>query len=239
MSSTLKRDIIDKVIKLMRLAESDNEHEAALAEKRANELMKKYDVSEEDLEQSKFEVQRIETDWYRIPKWDSIIMTGVSKFLGVFVAEQNGRGSSDQNAAWYIAGHASDIENAVYMWKNLSRQMTEALHDWKEEAPRWNGKVRSDFRKGYTIRVQSRLADLTEKVNQHKITQGAIIKHPSAQKRKQARKKMASEFDLQKGGSFQLRDSASTQAGRKAGAEADIHAGVRGKTQSKDRQLAG
>ena len=56
---TNRQKIIDKILKCMALSKSANEHEAALAMARAQELMQKHDVSRADVELAEISSQRV------------------------------------------------------------------------------------------------------------------------------------------------------------------------------------
>lgn len=63
----MSRDINDKIKKLLRLAGSDNEHEARLAMARARKLMAEYKLNIKDFDESEKEVIEFETKLYWTP----------------------------------------------------------------------------------------------------------------------------------------------------------------------------
>lgn len=77
--------IVEKIQKLLRLAQSSNPNEAALAAAKAQELMVKYAVEEADLAQRQgnkaepIEVERFNLGYKRIPLWLPILAQAISK----------------------------------------------------------------------------------------------------------------------------------------------------------------
>lgn len=79
----LNKKIMDRIQKLLALSKSDNEHEAAIALKRAQALMQEYNVSELDLELA--DITREDTyacDSRRPPVWVVFLTSMIAEAFG-------------------------------------------------------------------------------------------------------------------------------------------------------------
>lgn len=79
----LSKKIMERIQKLLALSKSDNEHEAAIALKRAQALMQEYNVSEQDLELA--DITREDThacDARKAPTWVVYLTTAIAEAFG-------------------------------------------------------------------------------------------------------------------------------------------------------------
>lgn len=120
----MEQDIINKIKKLLALAESSNENEAALAFARAQKLMQDYDISMTDISESSFDNMEIDIPvLFRnkaiIVKFINII----SETFGIKIIIRT-RGSSPR--AFTLIGKKERILTAEYAFTILYRSLYNA-----------------------------------------------------------------------------------------------------------------
>lgn len=119
--------IIEKIRKLLALAESPNEHEAALAAQRAQELMLKHHVEEARVRGGAPETAKVGQEKAviyseypapasRIPYWQLFMMGGIARAFCCDHYYVPGR-------AIYLVGRESDRQVAKYMFEYLRREV--------------------------------------------------------------------------------------------------------------------
>ncbi|MCP4651500.1 MAG: DUF2786 domain-containing protein [PVC group bacterium] len=124
-----KEDIISKIKKCMRLSESGNEHEAALAASRARELMDKYNLSVSSFEEvddspgQKGEIDR----QAKIPPWKQALFSQLSKLYDTVPYFSRGYGEKKTGGKvvsqqiMMVIGYEKDIELVRYTYTFLAR----------------------------------------------------------------------------------------------------------------------
>ncbi len=118
------RKIIDKICKCLRLSESGNPHEAAMALRQAHRLMQKYRVSEELVRKAVIEESVVDVGQaYTPPFWVLALANLVADTFDcrVFVARHYGR-----RPEYRFLGLDFSPELASYTFEVLLRQLTEA-----------------------------------------------------------------------------------------------------------------
>lgn len=82
---TEKEKVIDKISKLLALADCDNEHEAALAMSRANDLMKRHAIAEHEARGTHGKESLIESEWLPLggnQKWKPVLVFNICRAFG-------------------------------------------------------------------------------------------------------------------------------------------------------------
>jgi hypothetical protein len=130
------RLVIRKVGKLLALANSTNEHEAALAMKKAGQLMARHNIQQiQEDKKSEFQSLVIKTGRQRIEGWQNSISMILLRFFFVKVVTSTLydplRTSSQKTIRLF--GRAENVEIAHYCYQFLSRQIV-AL--WRENRSR-------------------------------------------------------------------------------------------------------
>jgi hypothetical protein len=105
----------DKIEKLLKLALSDNEHEAKAALDKAIELMEKYNITQEDIYKQNIIHKVIELDSYVIR--DDIIWLGtkLGHISGLYTLYSQGSKKRNKKARFHITGRELDILNFEYI----------------------------------------------------------------------------------------------------------------------------
>ena len=122
------RKIIDKICKCLRLSESGNPHEAAMALRQANRLMQKYRINEELLRKAVVEESVVDIgQTYTPPFWvlASANLVADTFDCRVFVARHYGR-----RPEYRFLGLDLTPELATYTFEVLLRQLSQAREDF-------------------------------------------------------------------------------------------------------------
>ncbi len=111
--------IRSKIEKLLRLAMSDNPHEAALAAERATELMQKYAISTDELNGNGIVTKSFDLDYARIPVWIRELYSGLSSINGCYMVWRDGHRDSRgkalrKQAQITLTGRESDVDNTEF-----------------------------------------------------------------------------------------------------------------------------
>lgn len=224
----LERDqVIDKVQKLLRLAESDNEHEAQLAADRAAELMHKYKIQ--------IAMLGIAEDGIRIDKielWDKMSVDWHG-YLAAGVADVNDCGVWVQNRrCLMICGTDASTQVCNYMFHYLLRTIRKLSRMYIREfygAEKGLHKERMAFAAGCVSRVVERLRDRKRaRESETKIEHGCTALMVIDKERAEVVRWMRSNLDLHKARPRRQRGGQAFMDGRSAGDLVDIRDGLKG-----------
>lgn len=242
-------DAIDKVVRLLRLAKSDNPHEAALAAAKAQEIIDRHKLSASDLGEgtgasladepiADFKAAPLE-EGSSIASWKSrlaMVIAGANQ-CRVYLNRGHGAGIA-------IVGRASDAEAVRYLYAWLVREVDRlADRDGAGLGRTW----RNNFRIGVVETIASRLRAQKEetraavKDEARAVNPNAIVRVEQAIARVEE-KDRAVDVWLQK--NLRLRTTRSTSrynssardAGRRAGHEISFN-GTRGAFGTGQRKL--
>jgi hypothetical protein len=135
--------VLDRIKKLLALAaDASNEHEAALAAARAQELLLRHQLSESDLPNDQqepigehpltAEEGEHPDKWGRIEPWRMSLAVEIAEALNcVVLAIRTARRRTAANLK--IAGRRSDCEAATYLYRYLAREVNRLADAWWEE----------------------------------------------------------------------------------------------------------
>lgn len=163
MSDDDRQRAIDKLTKLLALAESENEHEAENAAARAAELMAKHQLSEADVEARRsggarkpmIERGRIDADetapFSRVENWHKSLAACLADVFGGKMWSQ-GRGKLHR---LMMMGTPDAIASTRYMYASLVRQ----VGVMSREAGRRLNEPSNAWRRTYCLGVVSRIYD--------------------------------------------------------------------------------
>lgn len=118
-----KREIIEKIQKLLSLANSSNEHEAKLAAQKATELLTKYNLSMQEVEISEREYEAVHymSDKQRSPAEHKYIFGLLMKFF--FVKVVRGRKIDPRTgrklSVWSFFGQTHNVQIAHFVFRFL------------------------------------------------------------------------------------------------------------------------
>lgn len=168
-SDDKRKELFKKVKKLLKLAESANEHEAALAASRAADILEKYnlDMAGMDMEHDEIGENGVKLKSTKPAGWmESLLFTVAATYFCSTIVHGKGQ--------YTIVGSKADIEVARYTFDYLygmvdrlaDAYMEEKAEDWSEG--RWNQdgetkkKVRYAYSRGVVNTVRSKLFEIQE-----------------------------------------------------------------------------
>lgn len=126
-----------KIQKLLALAQSDNPHEALRAKTQAVAMMKKYGVSEGELQI--VEVESLKVERKKLRDSEAILADAIAKITGTFLYVKTTL-KVIESGNWYTSrviyvGSQHSAEIAAYSLEVLARQMEKAVSEFRSEYP--------------------------------------------------------------------------------------------------------
>ena len=239
----VKEDVIAKVKKLLRLSESDNEHEANLALQRASELMREHCISEAQVQgASKEKIESIDFENIHFPSntknWSQSLAASVARAFGckpIFVADKYSH-QFNTKYVMQVFGTATDRATVQvmldYSYATVKRLIKKEQKRLKLEDPWENVKKYShNFRVGLAVSMRSTLETIRDQ-NEQEVddkTQYGIILYDKS-KRVESLFKEKYPRPLRSLGSLSTRGSASGyNAGRESGKSVKFNRPVGGR----------
>lgn len=137
------RKIIQRVNKLLRLASSDNEHEAALAMERATELLYRHNLAMANLDERSDCVRLlIQTGKKQIPTWRKNICCILMDYFFVEVVFSSFYDAQRQDSykALVLLGRAENVPVAEHCYHFLEQQLAVL---WEKNRHRFQGNTRT------------------------------------------------------------------------------------------------
>ena len=119
-------NIKEKIQKLLNLATSDNEYEAALALAKATELMNKWNLDQATVQGTKIETTEIYMPFYKWTSENQVLVNLLAKLCDGFCLFGSGNKQQDRFAKILISGRPRDLENFRYLYDFINTKM------WKE-----------------------------------------------------------------------------------------------------------
>ena len=236
----VKEDVIAKVKKLLKLSESDNEHEANLALQKASQLMRDHCISEAQVQgEDKERLESIDFDDIHFPSntknWSQSLSAGVAKAFGckpIFI----GSGSSF-NTKYLMRTFGTATDRATvqvmldYSYATVNRLIKKEQKRLKTEEPWENVKKYShNFRVGLAVSMRSTLTEIAKQNTKEVVdkTEYGIILYDKS-KRVEALFKEKYPNKLKSLGSLSTRGSANGyNAGRDSGKSVQFNRPVGG-----------
>ncbi|HYX35741.1 MAG TPA: DUF2786 domain-containing protein [Oligoflexus sp.] len=161
MRNDVNARIMDKIRKLLALAESENEHEAAVAMERANELLLRHNLSTQDLSEStvsSHETEGVKTEAVET-KWIIAILQK-HFFVKIIVKPIYGGRSDTGRRIWHkrycYIGEPLNLEVALYTEAFLRRSYKRLWHEYKA-ANQASEKSRQAYYSGLTRGIIEKL----------------------------------------------------------------------------------
>ena len=155
-----REEIIEKIKKLLRLSESSNEHEAALAASKAREFLTLYnlslaDLSIEDLYEKLGIIEVPTTDMIKLEDWSQVLAFHIARVFDCYVI-----GMGTELASIVFIGFPSDAEVAAYTFEFLRRKIEDlsklAIRTRREEE---KGIDEETYRQTYLIGAVQRIRE--------------------------------------------------------------------------------
>lgn len=148
-----KQWALKKIEKLLRLSESPNANESAIALRQASALMEKYGISGIDVSLAAIKEYSIESKRKTIPFWERLLLNLISKYFGVAVLRAKTR--FDQRIEFIGVNEKPMI--AGYAFEFLSRSLKKArrtfLSNLPTEHPATRKKLADSFAEGWVSGV--------------------------------------------------------------------------------------
>ena len=168
-SDEKRKELFKKVKKLLKLAESANEHEASLAASRASDILEKYnlDMAGMEMEHDEVDENGVTMKSSKPAAWmEALLFTVVETYFCRSIIHGKGR--------YTIVGTKADVEVARYTFDYLygiidrlaDAYIAERAEDWA--GGRWNSggetkkKVRYAYSRGVVKTVNSRLFEIQD-----------------------------------------------------------------------------
>ena len=141
-------NIKEKIQKLLNLATSDNEHEAALALAKATELMNKWNLDQATVQGTKIETTEIYMPFYKWTSENQVLVNLLAKLCDGFCLFGSGNKQQDRFAKILISGRPRDLENFRYLYDFINTKM------WKE-SKKYKLKIRNSNQGKNNLEVKS------------------------------------------------------------------------------------
>jgi hypothetical protein len=225
----MDKSIFDKIKKCLRLASSNNEHEAAAALRQAHKLMELHGITESDVEASMASEQTSTAGVKATPSlWESTLATCIGNAFGCRTMFTQLLHSS-QNGKWSFIGCGSAPEVAKYAFDVLSRQLRRGRAEYIKTNLRRCKKTsktrRADlYCAGWAMAVQSKVDKFANTETQDRAIQSYMNKTHGELSVLEPR-------DRNEGRTLSLYEHSNYVDGSKAGKDAYINHGVNGAQQ--------
>lgn len=227
-------NIKEKIQKLLNLATSDNEHEAALALAKAMELMNKWNLDRETVLGQKIEKIDIELPFYKWTSENQVLVDILSKLCDGYCLFRNGKKKLNRFARIVLSGRPRDLENFRYLFDYLNNKLRKESEKYKLSIriPGVNNKDNKNSKKIKSFRIGF-LEKIKEKLENSKreffTTNKALVVINSEAKRKEAE-----EFLLAITGNVKTQTrniivyDKHMEAGKKVAEEVDLNVAISG-----------
>jgi hypothetical protein len=221
MSQDNKQEIVEKVKKLLALAQSSNEHEAKLAAERATELLTKHNLTMDDVSrkgitiehetrrlgrratpESKFILSLLEEFFFVHPVKTNILDTATFQFEKYFI----------------LLGRDHNVQIAAYVFDFLDRTFKNLFRDYKKANPKAK---RQSFYLGLHAGLHEHLTEVRKRV--HASTGIALV--PVDAELERALEKMGVKRSKTR---IKVDDDTALVAGIEQGRKIRIHGSVEG-----------
>jgi hypothetical protein len=226
-------NVIEKLKKLLALAQSPNENEAAVAMAQAIRIAQRENVNLDSIRGLEFDEPVQENDGWaksRFEPWERHLLLNIAEMFGCKIIQgwkfAKDAGQRDQ-VHMIVVGRPSDSEIVLYLTDYLHRQLT-ALWKRRKDGILWSSlyspsKTRTDYLFGATRRILEKVkamyqADTTEQ--EQKQEYGLILKRTAAVEL------FMSKMDLTQGRKSSYRVGRTARSGYSDADSISIHHGV-------------
>ena len=160
-----REKVIDKIKKLLALSQSDNEHEAAFAASKAQELLDKENVRISEVEGvSGSEISEyLVKEKGRFMSWEMQLFAKLAKTMDCFPYVETNRAVKMRRLM--VAGYKQDVEVLNYLReyvsKSILRLVSRALKEQKTD-PAWNRKRTMAFKNAFGVGASTRVCEMID-----------------------------------------------------------------------------
>lgn len=235
--------VMDRVAKLLRLASSDNPHEATMAAARAHELMARYAIDQATLELEAPEEGReeiadfsssdpLDAAAHNFPRWKLTLLSvlcGAHQAVGTLTHTPAGKQIG-------IVGRPSDVAKVRYMYAWLTNEIGElSAFAGKGRGRTWNNNFRVGFVEGLATQLREATARARAEARDAAASSTALVRvenaieHIDAREREVAAwmKQHRSDWGHVRADSRATPDFEARFEGRQAGSRFDLKARTR------------
>ena len=151
----------EKIQKLLNLATSDNEHEAALALAKATELMNKWNLDKGSVLGTNIEKVERELPFYKWTSENQVLVTLLTRLCDGFCLYVNGNKKANKFAKILISGRPRDLENFGYLYDFINTKLWSESQKYKLKI-RKSGQDKNttelkSFRIGFLKKIEEKL----------------------------------------------------------------------------------
>lgn len=182
-------NIKEKIQKLLNLATSDNEHEAALALAKATELMNKWNLDRETVLGQKIERVDIAMPFYKWTSENTELVSILSKLCDGYCLFKSGNKKHGFYAEVCLSGRPRDLENFGYLFDFLNTKLRKESNKYKLSIRESGSGIKNNiatksFRIGFLHKIEEKLE---ESKNKFFTENKALVVIDSEVKRKEAK----------------------------------------------------
>lgn len=237
--------IITKIRKLLALAQSGNENEAALAAAKANELMAEHEFSSTDLIYHEIQEKQFDTGKSAMPQWKLSLANFIASAYDCRITYSSGycfdKGTPNEirsNAKINLIGPELDVEVALYVYefcfKTVERMTKEYMKRTKGSDSGARVKERNSYQLGLARSLGKKVDDFADEnrvKNETKVNQEGVTGKDLIVIKQDAVNKYCDSLSLRKGsGSSQTLSSEGYNQGQQDGKGVHIRNAVNGKS---------
>jgi len=151
-------DIVNKIQKLLALANSDNKNEAELASKKAQELLIKHNISMSEVENANPEYFETSLDLPKRSSERKFIDSLLNEFFFVFIY------SDKRSNKIVFVGKKENVYVALYV-RSFLEHAFKRLYKLENETQGWNGKHRASFYLGLYKGLKEKLEEQKQNID--------------------------------------------------------------------------
>jgi hypothetical protein len=171
-------EIVDKIRKLLSLANSPNENEAGAAASKAAELLQKHNLEIDDIGEEIEIVEEVILEDESTAGWKGLLFTGISQLNGLHSFRRRRKGS--KRAKCIMVGRPLSIlvgkQTYLYLRDTVERLALEHKGEGKSFI--------NSFKLGLASRLKQRLAEKRQEINEDYFdSNGALVAKNSIRKR--------------------------------------------------------
>jgi hypothetical protein len=177
-----QKDLIDKIVKLLELANSTPyPEEAKSAKAKATKLMADWQIKEGDLyKDEEIIIHTIETNRQRPSSIKSWLLAVVCRHTGVsFFIRQT------YHKQYNIVGRKTDIEICIYLFECIDHQLETLARNYKKENKATKSQLHQ-YKQGLILGVQEFFEVIAKDVIKYKEQEGLVPVNTNDSKRKEA-----------------------------------------------------
>lgn len=217
------KKIIDKILKLLALADNNpNREEAESAKAKAAELMAQYNIAQEKLVKDE-PIEFVYRAYVALPTWRYRLVAAVCQLSGVALVNQSSRKN------FVYVGRQHDIEIALHMVDQIALQIEAYGRVYRKKLSKRTKnptEATNAYREGLVTGVIESLWRLAEDVLAYKRQEGLVPVSETDKRFTEARKAMVEKFQFLKTHSFKTESGRHAKTGRGDAEHIRLRSGV-------------